>query len=96
VVREQHPADRRIVRLRIAPEMRQHCAQVYGERVAALARALDGATPAEIDTFVRLMGRIATEFEGLAARQPVAVPPADVPTVLADAAALLATDLPRA
>jgi DNA-binding MarR family transcriptional regulator len=96
VVREQHPADRRIVRLRIAPEMRHHCAQVYGERVAALARALDGATPAEIDTFVRLMGRIASEFEGLAARQPAAIPPADVPTVLADAAALLATDLPRA
>jgi DNA-binding MarR family transcriptional regulator len=88
VVREQDPADRRIVRLRIAPEMREHCVQVYGERAAALARALADATPAEIDTFVRLMGRISDEIEGLAARQPLAVPPADVHAALAAAAQL--------
>ncbi|HEY7066099.1 MAG TPA: MarR family winged helix-turn-helix transcriptional regulator [Chloroflexota bacterium] len=83
VVREQDRGDRRIVRLRIAPEMREHCKQVYGERAAALSRALAGATPAEIETFVRLMGRISTEIEGLAARQPVAAPPIDVPAMLA-------------
>lgn len=96
VVREQDRADRRIVRLRIAPEMRERCAQVYGERAAALGRALAGATPAEIDTFARLMGRIAAEFEALAARQPVAAPPVDVPTALATHAPLLTADSPRA
>jgi DNA-binding MarR family transcriptional regulator len=74
-IREQDPADRRIVRLRIAPGMREHCAQVYGERAAAIVRALAGASPAEIEALVRLMGRIATEFEALAARQAADAPP---------------------
>src|SRR5919202_4664919 len=52
-VREQDATDRRIVRLRIAPAMRERCAEVYGRRAAAVARALADASPAEIATFVR-------------------------------------------
>ena len=69
-VREPDPADRRVVRLRISPEMRAQCAEVYGSRAAAVARALADATPAEIEVFVRLMGGIAAEFEALAAAAP--------------------------
>jgi DNA-binding MarR family transcriptional regulator len=71
-VREPDPTDRRIVRLRIAPAMRDRCAEEYGSRAAAVARALADASPAEIDTFVRLMGRLASEFESLAAPHPAA------------------------
>ncbi|HLH26843.1 MAG TPA: MarR family winged helix-turn-helix transcriptional regulator [Chloroflexota bacterium] len=78
-VRAPDPADRRIVRLRIAPRMRERCAQVYGARVAAVARALADAAPEEIAALVRLMGRIATEFEALAAHQPPAPAPAPAP-----------------
>jgi DNA-binding MarR family transcriptional regulator len=84
-VREHDPADRRIVRLRIAPEMRERCAEVYGSRAAAVARALADAAPAEIETFVRLMGRIASEFESLAAQQTAVPAPSDAPPATAPA-----------
>jgi DNA-binding MarR family transcriptional regulator len=85
-VREPDPADRRVVRLRIAPEMHARCAEVYGCRAAAVARALADASPDEIATFVRLMARIAAEFEALAAQQ--ALP--SVPIAAAATAAALA------
>jgi DNA-binding MarR family transcriptional regulator len=66
-VREQDPADRRVVRLRISPAMEARCAQIYCERSAAVARALEGASPEDLATFTRLIGRIAAEFETLAA-----------------------------
>src|SRR5688572_7000674 len=69
-VREQDPADRRVVRLRISPAMEARCAQIYCERSAAVARALEGASPEDLATFTRLIGRIAAEFETLAAPQP--------------------------
>lgn len=75
-VREHDPTDRRVVRLRIAPAMQARCDALQRERMAAVARAFAGATPAELDTFVRLLGRLAAEFEAMAAGQAGAVPPA--------------------
>ncbi|HZR97517.1 MAG TPA: MarR family winged helix-turn-helix transcriptional regulator [Chloroflexota bacterium] len=82
-VREHDAADRRIVRLRIAPAMRERCAEVYGGRAAAVARALADASPTEIETLVRLMGRIASEFEALAAPQPQPAAAAPAPASVA-------------
>jgi hypothetical protein len=78
--------------------MRERCAEVYGSRAAAVARALADASPAEIATFVRLMGRIASEFEALAAHQPAAPAPtaASTLTPVVDAAALAHTILGNA
>jgi DNA-binding MarR family transcriptional regulator len=90
-LREPDPADRRIVRLRISPDMRARCAEVYGNRAAAVGRALADAAPAEIEAFVRLMGRIADEFEALAAQQaPQPAPSAASAVAAATAAAALA------
>ena len=107
-VREPDPADRRVVRLRISDDMRARCAEVYGSRAAAVARALADASPDEIAAFVRLMGRIAAEFEALAAQQAPPSGGAVAPGVVAataaaalahaalgDAASLAAAEPPR-
>ncbi len=75
MVREQDAADRRIVRLRISPAMEAQCAEVRSERVAAVARALADASPAELAAFTRLLGRITGALEGLVARQATDLPP---------------------
>jgi DNA-binding MarR family transcriptional regulator len=68
-VREQDPADRRVVRLRISAALEARCAQIYAERSGAVARALAGAAPEDLTALTRLLGRIAGELETLAARQ---------------------------
>jgi DNA-binding MarR family transcriptional regulator len=66
VIRERDGADRRIVRLRLAPEARAQIDEVGRQRAEAVARALEGVPAANRAVLATLLDRISSEFERLA------------------------------
>jgi DNA-binding MarR family transcriptional regulator len=68
VLHERDPADRRQVRLRVAPASAEKAKRMYAERMGAMRAALRDASDEELATFTHYMERIVEEFEALAAR----------------------------
>ena len=65
---ERDLADRRQVRLHVAPSAAQNARRIHGERKAALESALAGSSETEVKAFLGIMQRIVEEYEALVER----------------------------
>jgi DNA-binding MarR family transcriptional regulator len=69
VLRERDAADRRNVRLNLAPSTRDEMIQMAELRNSAVERALAELSNDEVETFTGVLARIADEFEQLVAEE---------------------------
>lgn len=74
VLHQRDVADRRQVRLHVAPAAKETAQRMYRERSGALQAALASASEEELEILTRLLARIVEEFEALALRSAVTRP----------------------
>jgi DNA-binding MarR family transcriptional regulator len=73
VLSDRNPSNRRQVLLRASTMGAAEANRVFGQRMEALAAALQGVSEQDLDTFMLVFDRIIAQFEGLAARAAAAV-----------------------
>jgi DNA-binding MarR family transcriptional regulator len=66
VLRERDAGDRRQIRLYVTAASSAHARRLYQQRWGALQAALSGASPAEVEVFTHIFGRVVQELELIA------------------------------